>query len=83
MGISVGAVAVGIPSSRLGSRVGPGIPESISTSKFQFDPRASIRHVGCIALHVVFCELICTRANHVSSPPGVRRTMHLVPTSNH
>ena len=49
VGISVGPVAVGIPSSRRGSRVGPGIPESISTSKFHFVPRASIvsRRLHC------------------------------------
>ena len=47
VGISISAGAVGIPSSRRGSRVGPGIPESISTSKLHFVPRASI-------------ELICT-----------------------
>ena len=42
MGISIGAIAVGIPSSRRDSRGGPGIPESMSTSKFHFVPRASI-----------------------------------------
>ena len=49
VGFSIGAVAVGIPSSRLGSRIGPGIPESISTSKFHFVPRASIvsRRLHC------------------------------------
>ena len=41
VGISIGAAPVGIPSSPRGSRVGPGIPESISTSKFHFVPRAS------------------------------------------
>ena len=40
-------------------------------------------HVDSTAIQVVFCELICTQANHVSSPLGVRRTMHLVTTSNH
>ena len=49
VGISIGAVAVGVPTSRRGSRVGPGIPESISTSKFHFVPRASIvsRRLHC------------------------------------
>ena len=49
MGISVGAVAVDIPSPRRGSRVGPGISQSISTSKFHFVPRASIvsRRLHC------------------------------------
>ena len=36
MGISIRAVAVGIPSSRRDSRGGPDTPESISTSKFHF-----------------------------------------------
>ena len=47
--ISIGPVAVGIPSSRRGSRVGPDIPESISTSKLYFVPRASIvsRRLHC------------------------------------
>ena len=43
-------VSVGIPSSRRGSTVGPGIPESISTSKFHFVPRAS----------TVSCQLQCS-----------------------
>ena len=60
VGISIGAAAVDIPSSRRGSRVGPGIPESISTSKFHFAPRASIVSLDSIALQVVFCQLICT-----------------------
>ena len=30
----------------------------------------------------VFCELICTQANHAPSPPGVHPTKRLVPTSN-
>ena len=42
MGISIGAVAVGIHSSGRDSRGGPDIPESISTSEFHFVPRASI-----------------------------------------
>ena len=42
VGISIGAIIVGIPSSRRGSRVGPGIRESISASKFHLVPRASI-----------------------------------------
>ena len=40
-------------------------------------------HVGSTALQEVFCVLICTEANHASSPPGVHQTMHLVTTSNH
>ena len=49
VGISIGAVAVGIPSSRRRSRVRLGAPESISTLKFHFVPRASIvsRRVHC------------------------------------
>ena len=42
VGIFIGVVAFGIPSSRRGCRVDPGIPESISTWKFHFVPRASI-----------------------------------------
>ena len=38
-------------------------------------------HVGSTALQEVFCELICTQANHASSPPGVRLTKRLVPTT--
>ena len=41
MGISISAMLSAFPSSRRDSRVGPGIPESISTSKFHFVPRAS------------------------------------------
>ena len=41
VGISIGAVAVGIPSSGREVTCGPGIPESTSTSKFHFVPRAS------------------------------------------
>ena len=42
MGISIGTVAVGIPSSGREVTGGPDIPESISTSTFHFVPRASI-----------------------------------------
>ena len=41
MGISIGAVAVGIPSSGREVTGGPDVPESISTSKFHFVPRAT------------------------------------------
>ena len=41
VGISIGAVAVGIPSSGREVTGGPDTPESVSTSKFHFVPRAS------------------------------------------
>ena len=66
------------------------VPELVQVFQNPFPRQNSISslelrsfHVDSIALQVVFCELICTWANHVSSSPGVRRTMHLVPTSNH
>ena len=57
MGIPIGAVAVGIPSSRRDSRGGPGIPESISNFTSSLELRSF--HVDSIALQEVFCELIC------------------------
>ena len=55
MGISIGAVAVGIPSSRRGSRVGPEILESIFHIKIPFRPSSLDRFTSA-----PLRELICT-----------------------
>ena len=80
---SIGAVVVGIVTYRRGFKVGPDTPESISTSKFHFLPRTSFVLRRLLALQMVFCELIFAKANHASSLPSVRQTMHFVPTNNH
>ena len=63
--ISIDAVAVSIPSSRRGSTVGPGIPESISTSKINFVPRAS----------TVSCQLQCSPGIFSASCSALKQTM--------
>ena len=86
-GISIGAVAVGIPSSRRDSRVGPDIPESISTSKFHFVPRASIvsRRLHCspggfLRTDLHFCKpcFVSTRcSSDDASRPHQQPLIHL------
>ena len=66
------------------------IPEEVQILQSPFPRQTSTSslelrsfHVGSTTLQEVSCELICTLANHASSPPGVHPTKHLVPTSNH
>ena len=68
MGISSSAVAVGITSSGREAIGGPDIPESISTAKFRFVPRASIvsRRLHCSPGGFLRTDL------HLSNPCFVR-----------